>query len=467
MTSCSHTVAGIPVVDFSNADCLKPGTSSWLSARKDVCRALEELGCFMAILPSKVLPGLHKTIFGAYDELFNFPVDTPEKPFRAGYVTSSSGQKGIGIMNGTNPNETQEFTLHFWPDGNDQFRESADLYARVMAEIDQAVTRMVFENYGVEKYYDDHFQSTSYILRFLKYKEPKKLEVDVGLRSHTDKNFSTILHQNHVNGLEINTKNDEWVVFDPLPSSVIFIAGDALQIWSNDRIRSCRHKVTLRENEVRYSFVLLSINKGVIQVPDELVDKEHPLRYKPLNHLEFLRAQKDAGETEETLDKYAVELQEVTKYLWKLICENLGLNSEKLASMCEDGTQGLRMNYYPPCPQASRVMGLIPHSDAVGLTLLIQVNDVQGLQIKNNGRWILSNGEYKSIEHRAVVNTERERLSIAGFHSPNTMTMIGPLPDLVKEKAANYKAISNEEYIRLVTSKLDGKNLLDHMKLKQ
>lgn len=48
------------------------------------------------------------------------------------------------------------------------------------------------------------------------------------------------------------------------------------------------------------------------------------------------------------------------------------------------------------------------------------------------------------------------------------MSMIGPLPDLVKEKAANYKAISNEEYIRLVvTSKLDGKHLLDHMKLKQ
>ncbi|CAB4309724.1 unnamed protein product [Prunus armeniaca] len=189
----------------------------------------------------------------------------------------------------------------------------------------------------------------------------------------------------------------------------------------------------------------------------------------------------------ETLDKYSVELQEVTKYLWKLICENLGLNSEKLASMFEDGTQGLRMNYYPPCPQASRVMGLTPHSDAVGLTLLIQVNDVQGLQIKNNGKWvpikpvpgalivnigdiieILSNGEYKSIEHRAVVNTDRERLSIAGFHSPNMMTMIGPLPDLVKEKAANYKAISNEEYIRLVvTSKLDSKSLLDRMKLKQ
>ncbi|KAH0974253.1 hypothetical protein GBA52_016152 [Prunus armeniaca] len=238
----------------------------------------------MAILPSKVPPELQKTFFDAFDELFNFLVDTPEKPFRAGYITSSSRQKGLGIVNGTNPKETQEFTHHFWPDGNDQFRESADLYARVMAEIDHAVTRMVFENYGVEKYHDDHFQSTSHTLRFLTYKEPKKFEVDVGLRSHTNKNFSTVLHQNHVNGLEINTKNDEWVVFDPLPSSVIFIAGDGFQVWSNDRIRA--------------------FNKGMIQVPDELVDKEHPLRYKPLNHLEFLRAHKDVGETEYAAQAY-------------------------------------------------------------------------------------------------------------------------------------------------------------------
>lgn len=80
----------------------------------------------------------------------------------------------------------------------------------------------------------------------------------------------------------------------------------------------------------------------------------------------------------------------------------------------------------------------------------------------------MSNGEYKSIEHRAVVNPEKERLSIAAFHSPNIRAMIGPLPDIVKENAANYKTISNEEYIKLVvTSKLDGKSLLDHMRFNQ
>ncbi|MFS7946121.1 putative (S)-norcoclaurine synthase [Helianthus anomalus] len=30
----------------------------------------------------------------------------------------------------------------------------------------------------------------------------------------------------------------------------------------------------------------------------------------------------------------------------------------------------------------------------------------------------MGNGEYSSIEHRAIVNFEKERLSIAAFHSP-------------------------------------------------
>jgi isopenicillin N synthase-like dioxygenase len=49
---------------------------------------------------------------------------------------------------------------------------------------------------------------------------------------------------------------------------------------------------------------------------------------------------------------------------------------------------GMRVNYYPPCRQADRVLGLSPHTDASGLTLLRQKkDDVQGLQIKKDGKW--------------------------------------------------------------------------------
>ncbi|XP_057510911.1 S-norcoclaurine synthase 1-like [Actinidia eriantha] len=188
-----------------------------------------------------------------------------------------------------------------------------------------------------------------------------------------------------------------------------------------------------------------------------------------------------------TLDKYSSELQRVAISLLRLMAKNLRVDPDALSSLFEDCIQGIRMNYYPPCEHASKVMGLTPHSDATGLTLLIQVNEVQGLQIKKNGKWvpikpipgaiiinigdvleILSNGEYSSIEHRAVVNPEKERLSIAGFHSPNMIATIGPFPDLVKEGGAKYKTVNVQDYLKLiVSSKLDGKSLLDHMKIAQ
>ncbi|XP_058104212.1 S-norcoclaurine synthase 1-like [Magnolia sinica] len=186
-----------------------------------------------------------------------------------------------------------------------------------------------------------------------------------------------------------------------------------------------------------------------------------------------------------TLDKYSLELERVEIRLLGLMAQNLGLDPEKLKDSFVDGAQGVRMNYYPPCPQADKVLGISPHSDSTGLTLLVQVNEVQGLQIRKDGKWvpvkpipgafivnigdvleILSNGVYRSIEHRAVINTEKERLSIAAFHSPAMSTAIGPLPDLTKDSEAYYKTVSNKDYVKfIISSKLDGKSTLDAMKL--
>ncbi|KAK1430575.1 hypothetical protein QVD17_13415 [Tagetes erecta] len=167
-----------------------------------------------------------------------------------------------------------------------------------------------------------------------------------------------------------------------------------------------------------------------------------------------------------TLEKYSKTLHGVSMQLFKLISINLGIEPEAIGKMFENCTQGIRMNYYPPCPEAREVLGLAPHSDATGLTLLVQVNEVQGLQIKKNSKWILSNGEYNSIEHRTVVDFEKERLSIKAFHSPGLRAMIGPLPELVKEKTHKYKTIDVQDYLKLIiNSKLDGKCLIDHMKI--
>ncbi|CAN1257908.1 2-oxoglutarate-dependent dioxygenase 11 [Linum perenne] len=160
-----------------------------------------------------------------------------------------------------------------------------------------------------------------------------------------------------------------------------------------------------------------------------------------------------------SLDQYSSDLEKLSSTLLNYMAKNLGVEPEKLLSSFRDGVQGVRKNYYPPCKESNKVIGISPHSDGGRLTLLTQVNDdVQGLQI-------ISNGEYKSIEHIAMVNPNKERLSIAAFHEPNIKAMIEPFSELINEKKqAKYQSLSRVEFLKLVgSSKLDGKRFLSRL----
>ncbi len=87
--------------------------------------------------------------------------------------------------------------------------------------------------------------------------------------------------------------------------------------------------------------------------------------------------------------------------LFKFMAINLGVDEEALlAAFKPEQPQSVRINHYPPCSQANKVLGLSPHTDGVGMTLLLQVNDVQGLQIRKDGRWFA----VKNLPGALVVN---------------------------------------------------------------
>ncbi|KAJ6715097.1 2-OXOGLUTARATE-DEPENDENT DIOXYGENASE AOP3-LIKE [Salix viminalis] len=152
------------------------------------------------------------------------------------------------------------------------------------------VVRMVFESYGVyDQHHDSHKESTTYLLRMMKYRVPEKTEANVGCDAHTDKSFITVLHQNEVSGLEVKSKDGQWMSFTPSPSSFIVIAGDALLAWSNERINAPFHRVVMSESEPRYSVGLFSFIKGMIKVPEKLVDEKNPLRFNPFENFGLLR----------------------------------------------------------------------------------------------------------------------------------------------------------------------------------
>ncbi|KAK3431073.1 hypothetical protein EUGRSUZ_E02878 [Eucalyptus grandis] len=186
------------------------------------------------------------------------------------------------------------------------------------------------------------------------------------------------------------------------------------------------------------------------------------------------------------LDSYIKETQKLAMQLLSLISKCLDIEINELKELFDDGFQTMRMTYYPPCPRPELVVGLTPHSDANGITILNQINDVDGFQIKKDGVWIpihilprafvvnvgdimeiLSNGVYNSIEHRATVDTTSERISIAMFFNPKLDLEIGPIQSLkTKESPALFRRIKMEKYVKdFFSQNLNGKSYLEKMKL--
>ncbi|KAB1208591.1 Protein SRG1 [Morella rubra] len=145
----------------------------------------------------------------------------------------------------------------------------------------------------------------------------------------------------------------------------------------------------------------------------------------------------------ETLEAYSFELKTLAIKILHLMAKALGMDATDM-ELFEEGSQSMRMNYYPPCPQPELVIGLNPHTDP-----------------------IVTNGIYRSIEHRATVNSEKERVSIATFYNPKLDGDMGPAPSLVTpERPALFKRIGVADYFEgLFTRELHGKPNLEAMRI--
>ncbi|KAJ4703756.1 2-oxoglutarate (2OG) and Fe(II)-dependent oxygenase superfamily protein [Melia azedarach] len=188
----------------------------------------------------------------------------------------------------------------------------------------------------------------------------------------------------------------------------------------------------------------------------------------------------------DTMEAYSSELRNLALRILDQMAKALRMNPSDMRDLFEEGKQGMRMNYYPPCPQPELAIGLSSHSDAAGLTILLQLNEMEGLQIKKDGKWVpvkplpgafiinigdcletVSNGIYRSVEHRATVNSKKERLSIATFYSPKLNGEMGPAPSLVTpETPALFRRIGMADFYKGYFSReLRGKSYLDVIRI--
>ncbi|WCJ18925.1 2-oxoglutarate (2OG) and Fe(II)-dependent oxygenase superfamily protein [Euphorbia peplus] len=283
-----RVVPRIPVVEFSGEK-LKVGSQSWNSTREEVRKALEKYGCFELVY-DKYSTENHNAILEAANELYKVPDEIKTKHIE---TVNTSISRLIRIADPTDKQECQSFTHLMWPNGNQHFCETIHTYAMLQAEMLEQVVKMLFESYGLDKeYFESHQKLSNYSIHMLKYEKSNHADSNLGFLHHTDKSFLSILHQNHVKGLEVRLndgEDDPWIFYQPSShSSFIVLAGDLCMGWSNDRIKSCLHHVIVEGEEDRYSIGFFAFIKGMIKVPKELVDEEYPLKYKPFVLHEYL-----------------------------------------------------------------------------------------------------------------------------------------------------------------------------------
>lgn len=84
-------------------------------------------------------------------------------------------------------------------------------------------------------------------------------------------------------------------------------------------MQAAKHRVVMRGMKERYSFGMFTVPKEgyIMEVPSELVDKEHPLLFKPFNFMEFMSYYASTSNAKQDLNENAVE---VFAGIWKTAC---------------------------------------------------------------------------------------------------------------------------------------------------
>ncbi|KAE8691362.1 Gibberellin 3-beta-dioxygenase 3 [Hibiscus syriacus] len=207
--------------------------------------------------------------------------------------------------------------------------------------------------------------------------------------------------------------------------------------------------------------------------------EEHARQLWPQDHAKFC----------EVMEQWQAEMKTLCEKIVGIMLGSLGLTNEEdmkwfePKSGCDRTPCVLQLNSYPVCPDPDRAMGLAPHTDSSLITLLNQSN-INGLQVYKDGAgWvsvkpvegalvvnvgdlmhIVSNGKFKSVLHRAVVNKTCHRVSTAFFYGPPWDAKVSPLKKLVdSDHPPLYRPVKWKEYLQI--KKTDFSSALESIRL--
>ncbi|XP_041008089.1 1-aminocyclopropane-1-carboxylate oxidase 3-like [Juglans microcarpa x Juglans regia] len=262
---------------------------------------------------------------------------------------------------------------------------------------------------------------------------------------------------------------ENWGFFELLNHGISHELMDAVERLTKEHYKKCMEQ----------RFKQLMASKGLEGVQAEVHDMDWEstfhLRHLPYSNISEIPDLQD--DYRKIMKEFAVKLEKLAEELLELLDENLGLEKgyiKKALCGSKGPSFGTKVSNYPPCPKPELIKGLRAHTDAGGIILLFQDDKVSGLQLLKDGHWIdvppmrhsivinlgdqlevITNGKYKSVLHRVIARTDRNRMSIASFYNPGSDAVIYPAPALVEregddeEKNHVYPKFVFEDYMNL------------------
>lgn len=301
----------IPVVDLS--DFLSGDEGRKQNFVQALGKAYEEVG-FVAVKNHGIPDDLIADLYHYVQQFFALPTDTklkyekPELAGQRGYTSfGREHAKGFdapdlkeffqyGQTVEDNEQVDEDYPENITVDEVPQFTPTLYNAYRNFEKSGKALLQAIALYLGLEEHYFDQFvHNGNSILRAIHY-PPIKNEPKSAIRAeqHEDINLITLLVGASADGLQILTKQGDWVGVTSLPEQIVVNVGDMLQRLTNNKLRSTTHRVVNPPRELwgtsRFSIPFFLHPKSSMSLAslESTIDAEHPKAYEDATAGEYL-----------------------------------------------------------------------------------------------------------------------------------------------------------------------------------
>lgn len=180
------------------------------------------------------------------------------------------------------------------------FREDVMAYQDALSGLGRKLMRVAAASLGTDPgELSAAFERPTTWLRLLFYPPTTPIEGEevFGSAPHTDFGCLTILAQDDIGGLQVQTPGGNWIDAPKIPGTFVVNVGDMLHRWSNGKLLSTPHRVINRSGKERFScpfFYDPNVGAEVAPLPS-CVGPEAKPRFEPVHYGSFLREELTAG----------------------------------------------------------------------------------------------------------------------------------------------------------------------------